>query len=96
MSFLAPHLAHWGPWLGRSSRVFFEKGLGRRGKGPEKVHVEPVTNQTPDALDLEALSLRDIVYVGAASRSTLQSIVIIKVGTLARVFVENPRTRSSL
>ena len=28
------------PILGRSSRIFFsKKNLGRRGKGPEKVHV---------------------------------------------------------
>ena len=48
--------------LGRSSRIFFKKGLGRHGKGPEKVHIKPVMNQTPDVLDLEALSLQDIVW----------------------------------
>ena len=49
--------------IGRSSEFLLKKGLGRRGKGPEKVHVEPVTNQTPGTLDLEALPLRDIAWV---------------------------------
>ena len=49
--------------MGRAAKEdFSKKSLGRRGKGPEKVHVEPVTNQTPDALDLEAPSLRDIAW----------------------------------
>ena len=42
---------------------FQKKGLGRHGEGLEKVHIEPVTNQTPDALDLEALPLGDIAWV---------------------------------
>ena len=41
----------------------FKKGLGRCAKGPEKVHIEPVMNQTPDTPDLEAPSLRDIAQV---------------------------------
>ena len=38
----------------------FKKRSWKTGKCLEKVHVEPVTNQTPEALDLEAPSLRDI------------------------------------
>ena len=51
------------PLLGRSSRIFFKKGLGRRGKGPEKAYGKPVTKSNSDALDLEAPSLRDIPWV---------------------------------
>ena len=49
--------------VGRSSRIFFKKGLGRRGKGPEKVHVLASHNRNSSALDLEASSLRDIAWV---------------------------------
>ena len=51
------------PGVGRSSRNSLKKGLGRRGKSPEKVHVEPVMNQTPDLPDLAAPALRDIARV---------------------------------
>ena len=59
------HAEAEGCHLGRAAKqyCFFKKGLGRRGKGPEKVHIEPATNQTPGALDLEAPSLRGIVWV---------------------------------
>ena len=55
-------------FLGRSSRIFFKKGLGRRGKGPEKAHGEPVTKSNSVALDLEAPSLRDISSVRLRSK----------------------------
>ena len=49
--------------LGRSSGFLLKKGLGRRGKGPEKVHVLASHNRNSSALDLEAPSLRDIAWV---------------------------------
>ena len=79
--------------LGRSSRIFFKKGLGRRGKGPEKAHGEPVTKSNSVALFRSTVPARYLV--GPASIEALQLIVVINVGTQARACVWNPRTRSS-
>ena len=43
-------------WVGRSTRIsFFKKGLGRREKVVEKVHIEPVTTQNKIKLQTRAI-----------------------------------------
>ena len=43
-------------WVGRSTRIsFFKKGLGRRERVVEKVHIEPVTTQNKIKLQTRAI-----------------------------------------
>ena len=48
---------------GRAVKVSFKKEPRKALTIPAQVHVEPATNQTPDAPDLTAPVLRDIAQV---------------------------------